>query len=219
MRSFLVVTDPADDLALLTDAELLAAAGLSGDSPDQPDDELVADGLAAAAAICDACNIAVGQGAEPTLLQETLTETFFDIRNETIVLSRRHKIDVASVTKDGSVLDASEFFVDVESGVLLSVSGEMPAKWTANKIVVVYDAGFPDDEIPPVLKQATRDTLTSIRTERDRNQYVKSQSIEINDIETVRTDYWAGSLPGQSSGPLSPSTLATLKRFRNLAAA
>lgn len=219
MRSFLVVTDPADDLALLTDAELLAASGYSGNSPDQPDDELVADGLAAAAEIMDACNIAVGQGAEPTLLQETLTETFFDVRNETIVLSRRHKIEIDSVTRDGSVLSAADYFVDVESGVLLSVSGDKPAKWTASKVVVVYEAGFPDDAIPPVLKQAARDTLTTIRTERERNQYVKSQSIEINDIETVRTDYWAGSLPGQSSGPVSPATLSTLKRFRNLAAA
>ena len=95
MRSALKVTTAATSLQLLSDVELRAAAGVSG--TDQ-DDVLAAEGLRVAAAITMACNVAVGAGGEPTLLQETLEETFWSVRGDNLILSRRHNVELLSIT-------------------------------------------------------------------------------------------------------------------------
>jgi hypothetical protein len=163
----LVVTDAAIDLALLTTAELREAAGVTGTSQDTT---LAAMGLRIAALITTECNVAVGNGASPTLLQETLTETFWNVRTDQLVLSRRFEIDVDTLTEDDvAMTEGTDFLVDPESGILTRMYSNCPGSWCAQKIVVVYDAGFAT--VPRDLAQAAMDFVKIRWTEQSRDPW------------------------------------------------
>lgn len=212
MKISLVVTSPASDLQLLTIYEMRAAAGIVGATQD-PD--LQAHGLKVAAAISAECAIAVGAGAEPTLKQETLTETFRAVDAPVIVLSRRHNIDIASVTMNGTVLDETEYEVDPEGGLLYRLCNDTPVRWCARKVDVVYDAGFAT--VPSDLKMAAIDFFRLSWLEKDRDPSVKTEEVEIPGVERVKTDYWVGSIPGEASEGAVPDVVAgQLRRYRNV---
>jgi len=220
-RRDLVVTTPASDLHLLTDAERRVAAGLQPDDASQ-DIELDARSLTVSANIANECRVAVGRGADPTLKKETLTETFYGVHNEVLRLARRHNINIASLTVDGAVLPAPQYLVDVESGVLtrLSTDGQSVMDWVASKIVAVYDAGLPDP-IPGDLKQAAKDYFQSITMELTRDPSVTSESVEVPGLETRRIDYGGRSLFARAGNVATPTTLppgigTLLTRYRNV---
>lgn len=209
MRSTLIVTTAASSLALLTIDELRAAVGDSAAT----DSDLLALGLRIAAAIMSECNIAVGSGAEPTLLQETLTETFYWPRRIDLVLSRRHNIVISSVTVDGSALTATDYIVDPESGILTRISGGYPCHW-GGTVVVVYQAGFAT--VPGDLKAAALDFFRASLNESGRDPFVKGETTDIPGVESKTVTYWVGSVPGQSNEGAVPDIVAgQLKRFRN----
>lgn len=212
MRSTLVVTTPAGDLSLLTQAERRAAAGLASGDASQ-DAALAAMDLRAAAAICQECNIAPGVGREPTLMRETLTETIRGARGSCIILSRRHDVAITSVVADDATLDLADYDVDPESGILYRLSGNCTTSWCYQKAVVVYAAGFAT--VPQALKNAAFETLTAFWRDIGRDPYVKGTTIENVDIGTVRTDLWSGSLPGSSIGAIPDSARGHLTRFYN----
>ncbi|MEH2508690.1 hypothetical protein V1291_000044 [Nitrobacteraceae bacterium AZCC 1564] len=215
MQSILVVTTAASTLQLLSIAEMRVAAGLQSDDASK-DEILNARGLGVAADIMSQCNIAVGKGAEPTLLKETLEQTFLKVDTRTLILARRHNVEIESVTRDGVLVDESSYDVDPESGIL-TLAGlghhHHHQRWRAEKIVVVYTAGF--EIIPGGLKQEALDRFISITSESERDPYVKGTSIETIGVETVRTDYWAGALPGSNTGSGAAAIPASLKRFYN----
>lgn len=212
MTSFLTITTPAASLALLSIAELRAAAGVTGTGQDA---ELVALGLRVAASIMSECNIAVGVGSEPTLWQETLTETLYQARGEKIILSRRHNVQVISVTADGSAMDAADYLVDPQAGILRRLCNDLPIKWDRRKVVAVYKAGF--NTIPGDLKQAAIDFVRFAWLESKRDPALKSEVVDIPDVERTEKSWWVGSVPGQSNENAVPDIVAgQLKRFRNL---
>lgn len=207
----LTVTTPASDLALLTIAEMRALAGVADSSEDA---ELTALGLRIAAAITAECNIAVGSGSEPTLLRETLTETFYGVDAGELVLSRRHKISITSVTEDGTALAADEYLVNPEAGILKRLQSDYPVDWCARKVVIVYQAGFA--EVPGDLKQAAMDFFRVAYLESSRDPMVKRVREDIPGVMEKETDYWVGSVPGQTKEGAVPDIVAgQLSRFRN----
>ena len=214
MFRFLEVTSPASDTTFLTQAERRAAVGLA--PTDNTQDLILADlDARVAARICAACNIAVGSGANPTLRQETLTETIRgfcgggDIR-----LSRRHNVAVTSVTGDGSAVGTADYLVDPESGVLTALKDDEYYTWSARKLIIVYVAGFTTP--PPELKAAASDFLRAIWLERTRDPFVKSEDIKIEGVEETSRSYWIGDVPGQSyTGAIPDSIAGQLTRFRN----
>lgn len=214
MRSILTIVDAANGLSLLSEEERRVAAGLASDD-DSQDDALAAMDLRAAAAICDECNVAVGTGNEPTLLRETVSEAFRRVYGSQIALGRRHDIAITSVTEDDVLLAAADYEVDPESGLLDRLSGTYARGWAARTVVVVYAAGF--DEAPQALKNAAIETMTAMWRDAGRDPYVKGTTVEVPDVETVRTDMWSGSLPGQMEGSVPPGADVHLKRFRNMA--
>lgn len=211
MHSVLEVTTPAAD-PLLSVEELRAIAGVSGESEDA---KLTALGAAVTAAIMAECNIAVGQGADPTLLQETLKETFLGGLPTPLVLSRRHNVEITSIVVDSVTLETEAYIVDPEEGTMLRMEGDSPRKWQGEKAVVIYKAGF--ETVPPDLKQAASDFVRLAWFEAQRDPAVKGEQIEIPGVETKRTDYWVGAVPGgQSSEGAVPEIVAgKLKRYRN----
>lgn len=211
MRSALKVTTAATSLQLLSVEELRAAVGVSGTDQDTL---LAAEGLRVAAAITMACNIAVGSGAEPTLLQETLQETFWGVRGAYLILSRRHNIELLDLTVDSTALSIDDVFVDPEAGLITHLWAGNPTPWCASKIVVNYKAGF--TTAPGDLKMAAMDFMRLNWADKDRDPSLKSEVIDIPDVRRVERQYWIGSVPGMdNSGPVPDIVAGQLARFRN----
>lgn len=217
MRTTLVVTTPATSLQLLPIEEMRVAAGLASDDASK-DAILNARGLAVAAAIMSECNIAIGNGAEPTLWQETLTETFFHVHRKELILARRHNIEIVSSTLDDTTLADEEISVEPESGFLyrLWLQDGQQRSWDGRKLVVVYKAGF--TELPGDLVMAVTDFYRAASQENTRDPFVKSESVEIPGLQTKRRDFWVGSMPGGATEDAVPDIVAgQLKRYRNSA--
>ena len=213
MQRTLVVTTKATDLTLLTPEERRAAAGLvDGDASQDTALEMLDQRIAAA--ISAECNIAVGSGSEPTLKQETLTETFYGVHAESLVLARRHNAAISSLSDCGSELESANYIVDPESGIVTRLRSDRPSMWRSPKIVVVYQAGF--ETIPGDLKSAAMDFLKSLWLGKDRDPFLKSDRTEITDIMLQQREYWIGAIPGQQNDGAVPEVVAgALKRFRN----
>jgi len=213
VSSILTITARADSLQLLTIGEMRSAIGTTGSEHDV---ELTQWGLKIAADICSECNIAIGAGAPPTLLRETLTEVFRSVRSEVLMLSRRHEVTVSGITEDGTALAPSDYEVDPESGLVHRLSSDNRVAWRASKITVVYAAGFASNSIPRDLAHAASDFLRQVWRESDRDPLVKSERVRIDDIEEIERQFWIGSVPGQSNEGAVPDVVAgQLLRFRN----
>lgn len=208
----LTVTVAASDLSLLTAQERRTAAGVSDATYDA---ELAVMDLRVAAAIAAECNIAIGSGGDPTLRRETLSETFRNVRSDSLIFARRHEIEVTSITVDGATLDDDEYEIDPESGILRRLDSDCFVDFCASKIVAVYDAGF--DTVPTDLKGAAIDCLQSFWSRGQRDQMIKTYEVDVDGIDRVRTDYFAVSSSGnytQSAG-IPDIASGQLKRFRN----
>lgn len=214
MNSILTVTTPAADRSLLTADERKEAVGVTDASQDV---KLAALDLRLGAAIMAECNIAIGTGAEPTLLQETLTETFRCVDARGLVLSRRHNVEISSLVEDGVALTADvSFVVDTESGIVTRLCDDRPIRWCAAKVVAVYKAGFPAASIPGDLKQAAMDFMRLAWAEKDRDPSLKSEVVDIPDVRRVERGFWVGAVPGMSSEGAVPEVVSgQLARFRN----
>ncbi|MER8615976.1 hypothetical protein NKG99_03845 [Mesorhizobium sp. M1409] len=214
MRSFLAITEDASDLALLSIDELRTAAGITGGSQDTA---LKALGLRVASAIMAECNIAVGsstEGVEATLKQETLTQTFYQVEVDELMLARRHNVVVSSLVEDGTTLDDTDFMVDPESGLVTRLSSDCPRRWCARKVVATYKAGF--ETIPGDLKQAATDFFRYAYLESTRDPALKSEVVDIPGVERTERAWWVGSVPGQTFEGAVPDIVAgQLKRFLN----
>lgn len=214
MRSTLVVTTKATDLTLLTEAERREAAGLAADDASK-DTALEALDQRIAAAIMSECNIAIGNGAEPTLRKETLTETFYSVYLDRLVLARRHNVVITSLTDCDTVLTGSDYIVDPEAGIVSRLRSDCPSAWRASKVAVVYTAGFED--IPADLKFAAIDFFRAEWLAKSRDPLVKRVQTDVFEVESTTTDYWVGSVPGQAREGAVPDMVAgQLKRFRNV---
>lgn len=210
--SHLVITTPADDTSLAPIEAMRAAAGLvSGDT--SMDSELIALGRRISAEIVEACRIAVGEGAEPTLRKERLTETFSGCGDETLILSRRHNVSIVSVTENGSEVALDARSLKSEVGLLERWIGGHRSRWTANEIVVVYDAGF---AISPASLVGVVTDLARIRlSQESADPLVKAVTVDVDGIDSIRTERWVGGFGNASSSGFPVDLMARLSRFIN----
>lgn len=144
----LSVTTAANDLALLTDAELRQATGIESGQ----DAEHAALGRAVSAAITSRCNVRSAGATAATLRLETLTQTFrLDCPEEKLILWRRPAISITSVVEDDVTVDAADYEIE-DSIFLRRLCSDYPSWWSASKIVVVYTAGW--ETVPANLRSA-----------------------------------------------------------------
>ncbi|ESY89025.1 hypothetical protein X739_00545 [Mesorhizobium sp. LNHC220B00] len=212
MQSVLVVTTPAADRSLLTVAERREAVGVIDGSQDS---KLAAMDLRVAAAIMAECDIAIGAGAEPTLRQETLTETFRSVDVATLILSRRHNVEMTSLVVDDVTLAVDDdFIVHPESGFVDRLSSDRVVRWCASKVVAVYTAGFA--EVPGDLAEASMEFMRLTWFQKKRDPSLKAEVVLIPDVRRIEQTFWVGPTPGQSNDSAVPDIVAgKLTRFLN----
>lgn len=214
----LIVTEPATDPLLMTVEQMRAAAGLAADDVSH-DEALAPLNARISAEVYDFAGIAIADsGNEPTLRQETLTETFRCPSNGPLVLSRRHNVEIVSVTVDGEALDAVGYEVEAESGLLHRIVGQHLSCWRGSLITVDYKAGFAT--VPPALIGAASDLIRFRRSEVERDPLVRSQRVKVDGVDEVQTDYWVNSVTSgsvsASGAAIPPNVAAALSRFVNV---
>lgn len=141
----LTITTPAASTALLTIEELRAAVGAKDGSKDVA---LARVGARVDATIARTCMIAAVPPTPPTLREEVLSETLRNVYEDAIILSRRPVSSITSVVVDDVTLDADEYEVDPETGMLYRLSEDVRISWCATVATIVYTAGWaavPDD--------------------------------------------------------------------------
>ena len=212
-QSFSVVT-PATSLLLLTIEQLRAAAGLAvGDT--SRDDELTLTGIGISTDIAVTCGV-FGDGVnQVTLLSEQVSETLWHFdRPCEVFLARRFVSAIAEVLEGGVALTTSDYTIDRETGMLYRVSSGRPWVWPQGELKITYTAGF--STAPADLQMAAVELARMRLSASSRDPLVKSESIEIPDVQTKRQDFWVGALPGSDVGPVPKEILARLARYMSV---
>lgn len=154
------VLSPAGNLALLSDAELRAAAGLADDDASQ-DTNLAMLGLEAAEWIAEVCGIRTAGARSPTVLAEGLRETFPALWfGPELVLARRFVSNVTVTENDAALTEDTDFVVLDDRGVVQRMASGYGLRWCAAPIVVEYTAGFSNgspSNLPAAIKGVARD--------------------------------------------------------------
>lgn len=169
-----VVTTPAANFALLDTNELRAAIGVADSSKDAA---LAIIGSRVTAIITDACRVARTGLSEPTLYQETITETFrIERPRACLVPARRFATEIVSLSVNGLTQDASTYELEPDTGLIYRLSSDERCKWCKSKIVVVYRAGFVT--LPAALKLAASKLVLDIYSAGTRDPNLKRERVD-----------------------------------------
>lgn len=213
-RAFFEVVTPATFRVLAPIETLRVAAGLA--EGDASRDAVLSElGERVSDEVATACRIAAGSGFVPTLAQETVRDTFEASGDEVLILSRRHDVELVSVTIADNAITLDGRSLQSEAGLLYRWQDGRRLRWTGNEIVVTYKAGFAEDKVPSDLVGVVTDGFAIRRSQASVDPLVKSVRIEVEGIDTVQTDRWVGGVPGSSSTGLPADMIARLTRFMN----
>ncbi|MEH7904003.1 hypothetical protein V7794_22670 [Rhizobium laguerreae] len=213
MRQNFTVTVPTASPSLLTIDQLREAAGLDAGDTSQ-DTKLTQLGLQISAELAIACNVASDGIHVPSLKAETVVETIWnEVCDGEILLSRRF-ISSVTVTELASSVNSSDFYINRAAGILLRVNYGRPWRWQTGTIEVTYVAGLTD--VPPDLVAIAADLARLRLSSSSRDPLVKSESIEVPDVQTRKLDFWVGAIPGTELSAVPPDLLARLALYRNV---
>jgi hypothetical protein len=96
-------------------------------------------------------------------------------------------VPVLTVSESGAALDPAQWEVNVETGALWRFDGSAAmTAWTANLIVIDYDAGY--DAVPPDVQGATLEWLTGRWMAIGRDPALRSETIPDVISQTYRGD-------------------------------
>ncbi len=169
-----VVTTPASSRSLLSQAELRSAIGVTDNSQDTA---LATIGARVAALISGACRVARSGQHEPTLLSETITETFRLAKDkECLIPARRFAWQVDSLSIDGVAQTTDDYELEPNTGLIYRLSGDARVCWSCGKIVAVYKAGF--SVVPDDLKLAAAKLVSELYTVGTRDPNLRRVKIE-----------------------------------------
>lgn len=201
---YITVTSEAVDKNLLSDEQLTAAVG--DDATDDLNARLTAD-------ICQACGVAIDGSKLPTLRRETVVERFYDVGHRNLVLARRHAVAVTSIVADGETIDATDYTVGTESGIVRRRQGYL---FTGEEVVVTYAAGFAT--VPADLVGVASDLARLRVAEASRDMLVKRESTDIPGVERRDVEYWVtmGGSTSTGSSTVPPELIARLSRYASV---
>jgi hypothetical protein len=190
MNSILTVTTPASSYDLTLVATVRTELGITNNDEDTKITGWIRQ---ASATIAKHCN--------RVFASETLTETFRGVANREILqLTRWPVSSITSITLDDdeAALDsAADYEFDGANGHVFRLVSDLRTNWVANKIVVVYVAGYTLlAELPYDIERAAILLVKQYRFSAKRDPLIKSVDV----FEVQRTDYvWGGSLPGSGA--------------------
>jgi hypothetical protein len=143
-------------------------------------------GLAVAADIATACNVAAMASPRPRCaLRRFPIPSGPACRSDVLVLSRRFVTAIASVVEDGTTLTQHGFLAGCGLASCTVYPPIIPANGAAAKIVVSYTAGFAT--VPGDLKGAATDLIQTRLSEQSRDPLLRSlQSIS----PTLKSGAW-----------------------------
>lgn len=210
----LIVTTPASDPWLISIEQARVAAGLEDDDESR-DPELEILRASVSAQIYDALNIAAGNGAEPTIRQETLTQIMPAPQFGPLILERRHNVEIITVDGWSGAMTGDEYLVEAEAGLLHPSQFYRRGGYCNgnSRVTVVYKAGF--DEVPAALVSAALDMMSLGLENSARDPAVKREVIDIDGVERTEQEFFAEDNSASVSAPIPAAILATIKRFRN----
>lgn len=201
------VTSPAASRDLLTIEDIRQA--IPGASAE--DDETVeALGLAVADLVSRACRV-TGDGSHvPTLLSETIVQTFrLKSTQRALYLARRFVSSISSVVVDGVTLATDAYEVEASTGILTRLEDDAPVCWDCGKVVVTYVAGLAT--VPGDLRLAAQAALREQWSAFQRDPLLRSESVD--GVGTFT--YWVNTGAGGTGGaPVSDMVLGMLSPYR-----
>lgn len=161
MRNLFTVTT-ANTGGLLTVAEARAAVGITDTSRDADLTRLIAR---ISAAIYRASKVRTDGVHAPTLLSESITETFrrttFEVCNQkSLLLSRRRISEIETITEGTTEIETTDFEYDAASGELFRLGSSDVTSWPSGLITVEYVAGLLT--VPEDLKLASEFWLRAL---------------------------------------------------------
>lgn len=158
-----------------------------------------------------------------TLRKETISEVFWGLRGcaEALIFSRTPVGTITSVTLDDELIDADDYRLDPDAGLLYRLSAASPSWWSFGKaLTVIYEAGYdmPVDitntgDLPPALQAACVELVGSYWASRGRDPTVREEDVQ----GVMRTVYWVGAVG--DAGELPPSVESKIGTFRRMALA
>lgn len=164
------ITTPATDRNLLTAVQLRRAAGVSADSV-----ELTELGLQVSDSISNMCKVVSDGVSVPTLLSETITQTFRSVCQDELLLSRVPVTSITSVTVDDTVLADTEY--EQSAGLLRRLTTtDHQIRWYGRKITVMYVAGHAT--VPTDLALAASEYVKLLWSAGDRDPTKKAEWID-----------------------------------------
>jgi len=209
--SILSVVTPAASYDLTVLATVKDELGITGTAEDDKLERWIRGASSAIAAYL-----------KRVLAQETVRETF-RLRTgsqwachwacEPVLLLKRYPIaSIASVTEDGTVLDADQYEVEPESGSLYRLCNDERRDWTAAKVVVQYAGGFVLlPELPDAIERACISLVKHYRANATRDTAVTRRDVPGVLSET----FWVGTVPG-TNGDMPADVVSLIEPYRNI---
>ena len=209
----LVVSSAADNTALTTLEEVKAQLSITATDEDTYLESAI---TRATAAVCTYLNVPTATDGTRTLGRETLVETLRLKTYEPFIVLGRYPISsIASITEDGTTVDASEYEIR-GAGIVARLTDDDSTKcWLPVKIVVTYTAGWllPDDDsrnLPQDIEDAAIALIKAARFNRTRDPLLRSENI----LESLYS-YTLFS-PSDKDGVMPADVAALLAPYRNV---
>lgn len=205
MNSILTVVTAADSYDLTTLATVKAEMKIA--SGETKFDALISNDWIpqASAAVATYCN--------RVFALESVTETFRHVRClSELLLSRFPVSSITTVEVDGVTLDADEYEIASDSGILYRLSSDCRIEWNASKIVVTYDGGYALlGELPREIERAVVLLIKFYRYTLARDPLVKRENIP----GVIETEYWVttdgtAAMPKEVTDLLDPHRSLTI---------
>lgn len=155
---------------------------------------------------------AIAEACGRVFAKETVSEQFRPVLPpDELMLTRWPVASITSVTEDADTpLTSSDYEVDKASGLLYRRSSDVRIAWQAEKVVVVYEAGYElPASAPLALQKAARALVRAQWLGRGRDPLVRSEEVP----GVLRQDFWVGGIPGAPGG-LPPDVEALIAPYR-----
>lgn len=209
MQSDVVVTGEADSYDLTVIETVKPELGIAPEDTSN-DERLTLYIHQVSGAIAGWCN--------RVFASETVEETFwhdgsYPRLGAPLMLSRSPVSSIASVTVDGTVIDASLYRIVRPTGHLFSLdSGGAPSSWSfSTSLIVAYVGGYALlDDLPFEIERAAIEWLKDVWYAQERDPRVKSET----NFGVARFDYFDVGAGGVSGLPAAVTAL--LQPYRKL---